>query len=237
MSIVAWYRDFSNDEVTARTLSDKSGNGNNGVLQQQAAIVAVAGKGRVISFPAGVTSAAQIPDSPGLSPVAAVSVGAWIYRLDNSAAMVVNKDQSYRLRFPDTSGKPAFEVFIGGSWRSAISNVAVPTQQWVFLQGSYDGLSLRLFQHGSERGLLPQSGMINDSVAPLLLGAPDQFRGTIGEVIVKNSGVMLTEHKADLARWLKKETHDIIELLQIKVPGNPINLCTYHQSITVSVYN
>lgn len=236
MSTVAWYRDFTTEETIA--ILDKSGNSNDGVLST-ASVTAVAAKGRVLSFPPSVTSSVEAADSASLSP-SRVSVGAWVYRIDNSAAMVVDKNLSYRLWFPGGDGVPAWDVYVDGEWHSAFASAPVPTQQWVFLQGSYDGAASKLFVQGTERYSLPLTGDIHDSTEPLLLGkflyGGYQFTGYIGEVLIKDAGVTLVEHKADLQRWLKKEAHDLIELLQIKVPGNPINVCTYAEEITVTVY-
>ncbi|PZP83451.1 MAG: hypothetical protein DI582_10980 [Azospirillum brasilense] len=236
MSVVAWYRDFTAEE--SEEITDKSGNGNTGVLTT-ATVTAVAAKGRVLSFPPSVTSAVEVADSDSLSPTS-VSVGAWIYHIDNSAAMVVDKNLSYRLWFPDGDGVPAWDVYVGGSWHSVFAPTPVPTQQWVFLQGSYDGANSKLFVQGVEKASSALTGDIEDSADPLLLGkflyGGYQFTGYLGEVLVKDTGVSLAEHKNDLQRWLKKETHNLIELLQIKVPGNPINVCTYSEEITVTVY-
>ncbi len=236
MSLIAWYRDFTTAEIGQ--IIDKSGNGNDGALDN-ASVTAVAAKGRVLSFPPSVTSAVQIADIASLHP-AHVSVGAWVYRIDNSAAMVVDKNLSYRLWFPSGDGIPAWDVYVDGVWHSTFASTPVPTQQWVFLQGSYDGTASRLFVQGTERGNIPLSGDVVASAEPLMLGkflyGGYQFTGFVGEALVKDTGVTLTEHRADLQRWLKKEAHDLIELLQIKVPGNPINICTYSEPITVTVY-
>ncbi len=236
MSIIAWYRDFTTAEATA--ITDKSGNGNIGTLSN-ASVTAVAAKGRVLSFPPSVTSAVEVADSASLSSTR-ISVGAWVYRIDNSAAMVVDKNLSYRLWFPGGDGIPAWDVYVDGVWHSAFASTPIPTQQWVFLQGSYDGANSKLFVQGTERYSLPLTGDMSDSSEPLLLGkflyGGYQFTGYIGEVLIKNAGVELLEHRADLQRWLKKEAHDVIELLQIKVPENPINVCTYREPITVTVY-
>ncbi|MCX6634409.1 MAG: BACON domain-containing carbohydrate-binding protein, partial [Acidobacteria bacterium] len=143
----------------------------------------------------GIDDYVWVPDAPGLNPVAAVSVEAWIYR---SAAVglndpVVKKAYTastvrggYTLEFTGNSiGFWAFTESKGWS-RSALG--PVPFGAWTHVVGVHDGSALRVYIDGRAAGApVAAPGPLVPSSNPLTIGwdpvNPGRFfRGLIDEV-------------------------------------------------------
>lgn len=245
MADIIHYSDLTPEEESAGALTDKTGNGHTGALQGAAAFDAVAAKGKVIHFPVTTSGNVEIPPAADLTP-SAISVGAWINRDDASAAMVADRNDSWRLWFPDATGKPAFAVHNGSQWFEVYSPDPVPSSQWIFLQGSWDGgilgqEGLKLFVHGMEKAAGVTSGALNDSGEPVWLGryryGGYQLAGRIGEFLVKDQAVDLTAHRDDLKRWLRREQAKVIEMLEIHVGQSVLAYCSAPEPITATVYD
>ena len=248
MSIVAHWGDFTNLEETDGKIYDLTGNNNTGTLQDDATFNMIGARGRVLNF-SGTSADVRIPDSVTISPTTAVSVGAWIYKTDSLPAMIVDKDQAYRLWFPLDDNVPCFNVFAGGAWREfQASSLVIPENQWVFLQGGYDSATdtIQIYCQGSLNNESDSFnyGAVNDNDLVLYLGkyasSPSyNYKGYMGEVIIRDTLVDLATHKTDLKRWLKRRSGRVVEFLELHIGGgvDPILITTQPELVTATVYD
>lgn len=240
MSIIAHYRDFTTAERESQSVLDKSGNGHVGSFAGDAAFTLIAGRGAALEFPAPNGGRMEVFDAPLLNPATAISFGAWFYRFDDTAAMLVDKNECYRLWFPDNSMKPAFALFIGSSWQEIYSPVALQQNQWQFIEASYDGAIMRLFAQGRELVSQPMTGSINGNNELLVMGdfryGGYPMRGFMREVVLRDHAVDLAEHRQALKRDLRKSSASFIELFTLKAPSGDVHVTSYHEPIDITVY-
>lgn len=238
-----WFKDFTPFEASAGIVTDKSGNGFNATLAGACEFSNFAARGKVLRFPITTTSYAQCNSNQRLDMVPnLITVGAWIWRDDNSQAMVIDRNNSFRLWFPDSSGKPRFDMHYSGSWHSILSDVAIPTQQWVFIQATRSPINAHLYVHGTLRGVGNSfDGVFTDSQEPIWIGRYQyggyQFSGYIGEILVRHAFIDLDTHRADLKRWIKRTEGSVVELLELHAPGETLRFCSRAAPITLTVYD
>ena len=162
--------------------------------------------------------------------------------------MIVDKDQAYRLWIPANDNIPYFSVFCSGAWYSlAASSLTIPTNQWVFLQGGYDSATdtIQLYCQGvlNNEDDAFTHGAVNDSTSIMYLGrfggGGYQFKGCMGEIILRDTLVDLATHRTDLKRWLKRRSGKVVEFLELHIGGGvePIYLTTQAESVTATVYD
>ena len=246
MAIIAQWGDFTTAEDTEDKIYDLSGNNNTGILHDGADFTLIGARGRVLNF-AGASADIRVPDTALLSPTS-VSVGAWIFKTDSNQAMIVDKDQAYRLWIPGNDNIPYFSVFCSGAWYSlAASSLTIPTNQWVFLQGGYDSATdtIQLYCQGmlNNEDDAFIHGAVNDSTSVMYLGryasGGYQFKGSVGEIIIRDTLVDLATHRTDLKRWLKRRSGKVVEFLELHIGGGvePIYLTTQAESVTATVYD
>ncbi|HAT50741.1 MAG: LamG domain-containing protein [Nitrospirae bacterium] len=237
-----WYKDFTPFEASAGIATDKSGNGFDATLAGACEFSNFAARGKVLRFPVTTTSYAHSDSNQRMNIANGLTVGAWIWRDDNSQAMVIDRNLSFRLWFPDSSGKPRFDIHVGGNWYGIWSEIAIPTQQWVFIQAAYGPTITHIYVHGTLRGAgSPAGGAFTDSQEPVWIGRYQyggyQFSGHIGEIIVKDAFVDLDTHRADLKRWIKRTEGSVVELLELHAPGETLRFCSLATPITLTVYD
>lgn len=247
MAVIAQWNDFTTAEDTADSIYDRSGNDNTGILHDDADFSLIGARGRVLNF-AGSSADIRVPDTALLSPTASVSVGAWIFKTDSNQAMIVDKDQAYRLWIPSNDNIPYFSVYCSGAWYSlAASSLVIPTNQWVFLQGGYDSATdtAQLYCQGvlNNEDTNFVHGAVNDSTSIMYIGrfggGGYQFKGYMGEIILHDALIDLTTHRTNLKRWLKRRSGRVVEFLELHIGGGvePIYITTQPESVTATVYD
>ena len=246
MSIIAQWSDFTAEEEENDQVVDLTGNGNTGILHDSVSLDLIGARGRILNF-SGSPANVRVPDSPTVSPTSAVSAGSWIFKTDTDQAMIVEKDQSYRLWIPSNDNIPYFHVYCSGAWYGFQGTFTIPTNQWVFLQGGYDSVAktVQLYLQGSLKteDTNFDHGVVNDTFSQVYFGmyAPGgyQFSGYIGEVVIRDNLIDLATHRADLKRWLKRRAGRVIEFLELHIGGEvaPILITTQHEEVTATVYD
>ena len=227
-------------EEAAGVCTDKTGNGHDATLGGSAEFYNFAARGKVLHFPINANSSASVNGTFNLNITQGLSVGAWIYREDDSPGVVINREGSFRLWFPDASGKPCFSVYSGGTWWDAISSDPLPTQQWVFIQGALGPIDTKIFVHGSVKGICHPSGLWNDNSTTILIGRRTlfynmQFAGYIGEIMIRDAVVDLSAHRVDLKRWIKRNQGEVVELLELHLPTEVLRFCSRPTFISLQV--
>ncbi|MBF0153262.1 MAG: LamG domain-containing protein [Magnetococcales bacterium] len=240
-----WFKNLTPDEESAGIITDKSGNGRDGTLVGSAEVFNYAARGKVLNFPLSASSHVEVTTDTFL-PSTGITMGAWIWRADNSSAVIAYRENSWKFWFPyddENAGKLCLSVRMDGWWHDILSDTAVPIQQWVFVQATFglsnDGV---IFIHGSARGHTPNvAGSVTCTNATIMLGKHPtegrQFHGSIGEFMIRDAYVDLTTHRADLKRWLKREQAKVVELLELHVPGETLRFCSRPDPITLTVYD
>ncbi len=121
---------------------------------------------------AGLTAGtATVPDAPGLSPTAAITVVADVRPAENTpdAVIVAKGDSSYALKF-NRDGHLEFFIH-SGTWKSVTAPLPQGWHdQWHRVAGSYDGEALRLAVDGRQLAEAPATGAVDRNVYPLGIG-------------------------------------------------------------------
>src|SRR4051812_42526893 len=197
---------YGMEEAGGTTLSDLSGNGNNGVLS--GATWTSAGRfGSALRFN-GTNNFVTVPDSASLDLTTGMTQEAWV----NPAALgsifrtVTLKDRPGGLvydLYATSGGKaaPSGEISIAGD-KSVAGTTAIPLNTWTHLATTYDGAFQRLYVNGVQVAQRAQTGSIGTSTGALRIGGNqvwgEYFDGAIDEVRVYNRALVVTEIQADM---------------------------------------
>ena len=180
------------DEGSGSTVTDASGNGNNGTISN--ATWASAGKfGRALQFN-GTSSMVTVPDSSSLQLSSGMTLEAWVNpsTVNNNWRDVIYKgnDNFYLAATSTNSSRPDAGMIAGGTYADAFGTCALSTNTWSFLTETYDGSTLRLYVNGTQVASTAHTGAIATSTNPLQIGGDSiygqYFAGLIDNVRVYN---------------------------------------------------
>jgi PKD repeat protein len=194
------------DEQTGGSVTDASGNGNNGAIS--GATWATSGRfGSALSFN-GVNSWVTVQDSGSLDLSTGMSLEAWVYP---TAAMsgwrdIIMKEQPYNTVYylcaNSDNGQPVTGVF-GTSEQILYGGTTLPPYAWTHLAATYDGTTQRLYVNGVQVGSRPYTGIIRASASPLRIGGDgiwgEFFQGLIDEVRIYNRALSVSEIQTDMS--------------------------------------
>ncbi|MDV6032703.1 MAG: hypothetical protein F9B45_21975 [Phycisphaera sp. RhM] len=123
-------------------------------------------------------SAIAIRDDAFELPAGPFTIETWIKptRQDGFDAIVA-KTQSSEYAFFSDHGVVQFDVHLGGRYVSAISQDALPLNQWSHLAGVYDGNHVILYINGKRVASKPANGKRKPNQLPLFLGADPDHGG------------------------------------------------------------
>jgi len=207
---------FSFDKEEGNTVSDLSGNGNDGSVQNAEW---VSGKyGHALEFD-GATAHVMVAPNATLDLTDAMTLMAWIYKSEflpgNNGETIISKKQSgayclevsgWENRSPE---KLSTEPRISGTYHPLASPEPVPLNRWVHTAVTYDGDSLRMYIDGELVAEGNWPGKIDTNTASVYIGAesdgnqPDathgRFKGMIDELVVANRAFSADEIKGYMA--------------------------------------
>ena len=199
---------YAFNEGSGTTVTDSSGNGNNGVLS--GAIWTNAGRfGSALSFN-GTNSWVTINDAASLDMTNAVTLEAWVQPIVPvgwQAAVIkeLPTDLSYALYVNTDEDQPVGTVGIGGTnfaVNDASEDGQVPMYTWTHLAVTFDGSTLRLYDNGIQVNSINAGGKMRTGAGPLRIGGDsvwgEYFNGLIDEVRVYNRALSAAEIQTDM---------------------------------------
>ena len=194
---------YAFDEGSGTTVTDASGNGNNGTIAN--ATWSTSGKyGDALQFN-GSDALVTIPDAASLHLSTGMTLEAWV---NPSLVNGVWRDVVYKgndnfyleATSPDAS-RPDAGTIAGGTYADAYGTSALPANTWSFLTETYDGSTLRLYVNGTQVASTAHTGSIATSTNPLQIGGDSiygqYFAGLIDNVRIYSFALTAAQIQTD----------------------------------------
>jgi fibronectin type 3 domain-containing protein len=221
---------YSFDEGAGTTVTDGSGNGNNGTVS--GTTWTSTGKyGSALIFN-GTGALVTINDSTSLHLTTAMTLEAWVNPSTVSSAWrdVIYKgsDNYYLEATSSQSAVPGGGGTFGVADVVAYGTGALTANTWTHLAVTYDGTTLRLYVNGTRVASGAQTGNILTSTDPLQIGGDSiygqYFQGTIDEVRVYNVVLTAAQIQSDMNTPVGNIPTPPGNLTAMAVSTNQINL-------------
>jgi hypothetical protein len=191
------------DENAGMTVSDASGNSNQGTVS---GATWVAGKyGSSLRFN-GTSALVTVPDSNSLDVATAFTIQAWVYpTASNNWRTVVMKDApsglAYAIYSHNNGNRPAGYIRTGTDV-AVNGSAALALNTWSHVALIYNGSTLRLYVNGVQRGSRTTTGAVPATAGNLTIGGNmawgEYFAGSIDEVRIYNRALSVTEITTDM---------------------------------------
>ncbi len=195
---------YSFNEGAGTTVTDVSGNGNNGTIT--GATWTTSGKfGNALVFN-GTNAQVTIPSSTSLRLTTGMTLEAWVYPTSVPAGWrsVIDKNVDGYYLMGSTS--VANQIAVGGTWTSGNQNTVGPSvlavNTWTHLAATFDGATVRLYVNGTLLASQAQTNALAPTTGTLQIGGDSYpgefFAGNIDEVRIYNRALNATEIQADI---------------------------------------
>ena len=200
------------DEGSGTTVTDQSGNGNNGTIAN--ATWATTGKyGHALQFN-GSNARVNVPDVAALHFTTGMTLEAWVNPSSVTSAWrdVIYKgnDNYYLSATSCCNSRPAGGGIIGGSYGEAYGTANLAKSTWTYLALTYDGATVRLYVNGTQVASAAHTGSIATSTNPLQIGGDSiygqYFTGMIDEVRVYNTALTAAQIQIDMTTPINSTT-------------------------------
>ncbi len=179
------------NEGSGSSVSDSSGNGNNGMIHGASWASGSPDGSKALSFD-GSGDYVTISASASLTITGKITVEAWINPSDPGGTQRIvsedgpgNADNHFYLAL--IGSKVAFAIYTNG-WKKVTGNTALQTGTWYHVAGVYTGSKLRVYLNGHLEKEINISGQIGQgqSATDVIIGAKagggQGFKGKIDEV-------------------------------------------------------
>ena len=217
---------YSFNEGSGTTVSDSSGNGNNGTIS--GATWTSAGKyGGALSFN-GKSSRVVVNDSASLHLSGGMTLEAWVSPTSVPTFwqdVIYKQNDIYFLEAGSSLSKnpPAVGATFSSHGDQFLAGAsALAANQWTHLAATYDGATLRLYVNGAQVASRAMSDSVTSSSSPLQIGGDSAFgqyfKGIIDEVRVYNRALAPAEIQNDMTVAVSQAA------LDIQAPTTPLNL-------------
>ncbi len=198
--------EFGFNDGTGTTLTDSSGNHNNGTISS--ATWSPGLFGQALSFN-GTNSWVTIPSSASLNLTTGMTLEAWVKpaALTDWGAVIMKERTgglSYAMYADNGAGQPpSGYVHIGTSDNFITGGSALPLNTWSHLAATYDGSNLDIYVNGYLAGTLGMTGALTTSTGALRIGGNsiwgEFFNGLIDEIRVYNRALNQAEIRSDMS--------------------------------------
>ena len=222
---------YSFDEGSGTTVTDASGNGNNGTVANTT--WSTSGKyGGALQFN-GTSSMVTIPDSASLHLSAGMTLEAWVNPSTVNANwrdVIYKGNDNFYLEATSTTGSvPDGGLIAGGSYADAFGTAKLAASTWSFLSETYDGSTLRLYVNGTQVASTAHTGTITTSTNPMQIGGDSFygqfFAGLIDNVRVYNVALSAAQIQSDQTTPVGTNLPSVpANLTANAVSGNEIDL-------------
>ncbi len=196
------------NEGTGSTVTDKTGNGNNGSIFQ--ATWYTTGKyGKALAFD-GSNDYVSVPDSNSLDLSTALTLEAWVRPTASSGWRTVmlkenNSELAYAMYARESTNRPSGWIRTNptsGSSKSVAGTSGLALNTWTHLTTTYDGSNMRLYVNGSLVRTQATTGTLYNSGNPLKFGGNavwgEYFAGQLDEIRIYNRALTQTEIQTDM---------------------------------------
>ena len=192
------------DEGSGTTVTDASGNGNNGTVTNTT--WSTSGKyGGALQFN-GTNALVTVPDTASLHLSSGMTLEAWVNPSTVTAkwrdVIYKGNDNFYLEATSTNASKPDAGMIAGGSYADAIGTAKLTASTWSFLTETYDGSTLRLYVNGTQVASTAHTGTIATSTNPLQIGGDSiygqYFAGLIDNVRVYNVALSAAQIQTDM---------------------------------------
>lgn len=176
-------------------------NGNHGTLSN--GVMFTSGKVEQAFSLDGTDDFVNVPSSPSLDPITAITLDAWVSTAtpaDGTIRVIAGRPFGYQLNLFD-DGRVGFGVRVGGSVQVVVSTGILPANTFAHVAGTYDSStgSLKVYLNGVETAAT-LSGQMDSQDKPFQIGGfadPDFtgafFKGLIDEVELFNRALSASE--------------------------------------------
>jgi len=191
------------DEGSGSVLKDSSGNGNDGVIH---GATWVEGKyGKALSFD-GMDDYVDVPHSPSLDIIDAITVECWVYYKGGNGR-IVQKDDRGSDTYPRLweiggyHGNFRMELWHSNEDTTVQSANSLTVSEWMHLTMTFNGNDITMYQDGILSKVYNFPGDIrSNSGTPITIGgywrSNEWFNGIIDEVRIYNNALTAEEIKA-----------------------------------------
>jgi uncharacterized repeat protein (TIGR01451 family) len=203
---------YNFDAGSGTVLTDLSGNGNNGTINNA---TWTTGKfGNALQFTGNTNSYVSVASSASLNLTKGMTLEAWIDPTslnspDHGWASVVSKehlnssnDVSYALYAAQGTGVgPGPQLLLHGNDQGPTGSSVVPLNQWTFLAATYDGSTIKMYVNGNLVASQSISGTITTTNDPLTIGGDwsgEMFTGKIDNIRIYNTALSQSAIKTDM---------------------------------------
>lgn len=182
---------WSFDDGMGNTVVDRSGNGNDGTIEEVKWVMGAINSAAQLGYQKGVT----VAHDPSLLPNKELSVQAWIRpwapKYDQHPT-IIRKNGSYVFKLSTTKSLSLVLWLNGGKQYFETKHKAWPNGKWQHVAATYDGKEVKLYVNGGLDSTHPASGIISSSASDLYLGSENGqffFNGTIDEVRIDGAAL------------------------------------------------
>jgi len=211
------------EEGSGTTVTDSSGNGNNGTIS--GATSWTGGEfGGALSFD-GASSVVTVADSASLDLSSGMTLEAWVYPLSvNRWNPIVLKSGSgldcYIFQASSAATTPA--VYCDGFGANVDGPSALPANAWSHLATTYDGTNAIIYVNGVQVASVAHNTPITVSPGNLTIGfaPPSYFLGKIDELRVYNYALTAGQIQADMNTPVVGADTNLPPSVALTVPAN-----------------
>jgi Concanavalin A-like lectin/glucanases superfamily/Bacterial Ig-like domain/Bacterial Ig domain len=228
------------NEGAGTTLTDLSGNGNNGTISS--ATWTAAGKyGNALVFN-GTNAQVTVPNSTSLQLTTGMTLEAWVFPTTTPtgwrAVIDKNVDGYFLMASTDLGNRPS----VGGTWVAGSQNTFGPSvlavNAWTHLAATFDGATVRLYVNGVQVASQAQTTALTTTNGTLQIGGDaypgEFFAGRIDEVRIYNRALSAAEITTDMNTPLAPVVDTTPPVLSNAQPSGTLAVGTTQTTLSVT---